>query len=175
MCGYTIYYKTRKKVSKEEVAECVEAIKEIIEENKEIVVIDYPDEVNKYNINFNGFGDEGHETFCFDSNYKEDIREEIIDNLEDVKQKDSGVIFNGELGFCFCKTARKKYDKVCKLALIKIQEITNNKFEISCDDGYSYEKTGIYKTKYSKDVGSRGEFVTNNLNDLAKDYDWGEE
>ena len=46
--------------------------------------------------------------------------------------------------FQFSKTARKKYDKAVKIALIELQKTTNNAYDITCDDGFEYKSTGIY-------------------------------
>jgi len=181
--GYTIYWETKegKKITKEEVVKCVEAIRDLIKEYKKIVKIDFKQKEanNKYNINFNGIGNDEHETFAFYSNYKDDVKEEIIEALENKNKTEYHTIINGVLKFCCCKTARKPYDKVVKLALMKIQEITNNKFKVTCDDGYWYEKDGVYKSNYiqpnnpnteGKEV--RGHKITDNLDDLSFSYDW---
>lgn len=134
--GYTIYYKTKPKVkiTKKEVIECVKRIKGLIDEN-DLVEVEFPDAVDKYNINFNGIGEDSHETFVFYSDYKENKFEEdkqkVIDKL--TEQKSFHEIINGKLKFCFCKTARKPYDRVVKQALMIIQNVTNHKLLLSCD------------------------------------------
>ena len=45
--------------------------------------------------------------------------------------------------FEFTKTARKKYDRAVKVALLKLQEITINAYDISCDDGFKYTRRGL--------------------------------
>lgn len=135
--GYTIYYKTKPnlRITKKEVVECVKRIKDLITEN-DLVEVQFPDAVDKYNINFNGIGDDSHETFCFYSDYKdskfEEEKQRVIDKLTEQKSY-SGDIINGKLEFCFCKTARKPYDKVVKQALMIIQEVTSHKLVVSCD------------------------------------------
>ena len=42
--------------------------------------------------------------------------------------------------FGFCKTARKPYDKAVKLALIEAQRLSDNAWDITCDEGGAYTK-----------------------------------
>jgi len=140
-----------KRISKEEVEKCVKAIRKLIIKNKDIVKIEFDDKYcnDKYNINFNGYGKDAHETFIFYSMYKENIAEEIIDSLEN---KENAYISNiisasGVFERNNMITNRKPYDKVVKQALMKCQEVTNNKFKITCDDGFIYFKDKIKKGK----------------------------
>jgi len=92
----------------------------------------------------------------------------VLEALDSVRELNNDYIsLNGELKGAFCKTARKAYDYVVKLCLIKIQEITNNAFEITCDDGYSYYKEGL-KTKNESSKGK--DFIR--LEDTRDKYDW---
>ena len=147
--GYTIYWNTKKgkSITKEETEKCVEAIKQIIEKHKDIVEIEFigKAELNKWNINFNGIGDDAHETFCFYSYYNESPSEMIMKAFEDREFNEDFISLSGKLGRTFCKTARNPYDEVVKECLIKIQEITNDKFDIICDDNFVYTKKGAKK------------------------------
>lgn len=167
--GYTIYYKTREGeiVTKEEVRKCVEEIKKLVEENKDIIDYEFPEAVDKYNVNFNGVNEEG-ETFCFYSDYKDNRKEEILDKIENKEFNPNGLV-RGKLDFNCCKTHRNGYDRFVKTALMKIQEITNNKFEVTCDDNYIYEKDGIYE---EGGEGKKGEFIARNLDGLDYKYYW---
>jgi hypothetical protein len=147
--GYTLSWNTKKgkSITKEETEKCVEAIKQIIEKHKDIVEIEFigKSELNKWNINFNGIGDDAHETFCFYSYYDKSSAEMIMGVFEDREFNEDYISPSGKLGRTFCKTARKPYDEVIKECFIKIQEITNNKFDINCDDGFVYTKKGVKK------------------------------
>ena len=138
MTTQTIYWKTKKgkQLTKEEVAECVTAIGEIIKEHKDIVKIEFKGkaELNKWNINFNGIGENGHETFCFYSYFNENPAEMVIEALDNKRFNDDYISMNGELGGAYCKTADKPYHLVVKLALDRVQEITGNAFEITCEE-----------------------------------------
>ncbi|KKN51134.1 hypothetical protein LCGC14_0625980 [marine sediment metagenome] len=71
-------------------------------------------------IRFNGIGEDGHETFYFETPPKEEKHQQFKD----------GFLFN------FCKTARKPYDiVVCKLLLILKAELQDN-MRLS-SDGFS--------------------------------------
>jgi len=172
--GYSIYWATKKgrQLTKEEVEKCVNAIKQIVQEHKDIVKIEFKGkaELNKWNINFNGYDDDGHETFCFYSYYNENPAEMVLEALDSDREFNGDYIsLNGELRGAFCKTARKQYDYVVKLCLIKVQEITDNAFEITCDDGWEYVKEGV-KSKENK-----GKVIFHKLEDTADKYDWGKE
>jgi len=149
--GYGILYKTKEGrfLTREEVGACVEAIREIITKNKEIVKVDFKDKEsnNKYNINFNGYGKEAHETFALYSKYKENPAEEIIEALDDEKSEDYNDVITarGVLKRAKTATSRCPYDKIVKQALMKCQEITNNGFDVFCDDDYHYYKDKIVK------------------------------
>jgi hypothetical protein len=55
--------------------------------------------------------------------------------------------FSGEMLSCaeynFCKTARKKYDLAVKMALIEAQRLSDNAWDITCDEGGKYDKDTI--------------------------------
>lgn len=98
--SYTHYYKRPQwtKDDKEGYNKALPFVKEIIEEHKDILALEYNEPAKKpvatqKEIRFNGIGvDDGHETFYF-SNSKRD--------------------------FSFCKTARKPYDlPVCKILMV---------------------------------------------------------
>ena len=171
--GYTIYYKTRKNkyLTKEEVAECVSAIRQIIQKHSKIVHIEFKGkaEDNKWNINFNGYEDDGHETFCFYSYYNENPAEMVLEALDSQREFNGDYIsLNGELRGAFCKTARKQYDYVVKLCLIKVQEITDNAFEITCDDNLEYTKEGVRDKLHNN-------CLIFPLKKFGDKYDWGKE
>lgn len=135
--GYTIYVKSKIKISKNEAVKIVEMIKELVNQNKDIIDFEFKDD--KYNIAFNGLEDEAHETFTFYTDFADSNQEKIVNALNETENTDtSGEFKNGWLDFNFCKTARKPYDKFVKMALMKIQEITGNKLDVSCDDGLHY-------------------------------------
>jgi len=46
--------------------------------------------------------------------------------------------------FEFMKTARQPYDFAVKKALIEVQKASNNGYKITCDDGFSYTKDGLF-------------------------------
>lgn len=142
----TLVLEENKRITREEVAKCVKAIRKLIDKNKDIVKIEFTNKESndKYNINFNGYGKNAHETFIFYSNYKENIAEEIIDSLEDNENNNGNIITaNGVLKRLYLVTNRKPYAKIVKQAFMKLQEITNNKFDIYCDSGYMYYKDKI--------------------------------
>ena len=45
--------------------------------------------------------------------------------------------------FNFMKTARTPYDYAVKKAFLKIQKLSNNVFEVTCDDGFKYTSEGL--------------------------------
>ena len=49
----------------------------------------------------------------------------------------------GRSEFNFCKTARKKYDLAVKMALIEAQRLSDNAWDITCDEGGKYDKDTI--------------------------------
>ena len=175
MGGYAITYSTKegRELSREEVEACVKAIKEIVLANQKVVQIEFKDRkcCNRYNINFNGKGKNAHETFVFYSKFKVNPAEEIIEALDD-KHKDLWEVITarGRLVRCTTATARQKYDKIVKQALMKCQEITDNAFNITCDDGFDYFKDKIVL----KTDSNKKEFKT--LEELRKSkltkYEW---
>jgi len=153
--GYGITFKTKEGrfLSREEVEACVEAIRAIINRNKETVKEEFKNEQsnNKYNINFNGYRKDAHETFAFYNKFKDNPAEELIEALDDETSQDYDAVITarGILKRAHLFTNRKRYDKIVKQALMKCQEITNNGFDIICDDGYNY-----YKNKIIKKIGA---------------------
>jgi hypothetical protein len=55
----------------------------------------------------------------------------------------------GTAEFEFCKTARKLYDLAVKKALVEAQRLSDNAWEITCDDGGHYTKDTVLRV--SKD------------------------
>lgn len=44
----------------------------------------------------------------------------------------------GRHGVGFCKTERKRYDLAVKMALVEAQRLSDNAWEVVCDDGCTY-------------------------------------
>jgi len=124
--GYTHYWRLKK--GKYYLTEkCLEDIKEVIEEHKDI--IQYEDDDNRKpiakinEIRFNGIGKDGHETFSITVPPKEDK----------ISKFQNGFMFN------FCKTARKDYDiVVCKILLI-LKAHLKGKMILGSDGFSNYE------------------------------------
>lgn len=59
--------------------------------------------------------------------------------------------------FNFLKTARIPYDYAVKRALIDVQGASNNGYNITCDDGFSYDSDGVHVdgSAYSDNYKSR--------------------
>ncbi len=122
--GYTHYWELKKdspKLSKG----CMEDINKVMKEYKNIIQYEEDNKkkpiITNTLIRFNGIGEDGHETFYFETPPKED--------------KHSGFRKDG-FQFNFCKTARKPYDiVVCKLLLILKAELQDN-MKLS-SDGFS--------------------------------------
>jgi len=169
-----------KRISREEVAKCVSAIRKLIAKNKGIVKIEFENKESndKYNINFNGCGKKAHETFIFYSQYKESVAEEIVDSLEDKENKCNDNIISARGVFIKNNilTNRKPYDKVVKQAYMKCQAITNDKFDIECDDDLKYFKDKIIKTQGAVDYIKKGkkDITYKTLGETGKlnKYDW---
>ena len=169
-----------RRITREQVRACVLAIQEIIKKHPKVVQVEFKDKLslNNYNINFNGVGKKNqHETFIFYSSFKENIAEEIVDALDEKHQKYREVITaNGYLEMCEVKTARKKYDKIVKEVLMKCQEITNDAFDIICDDGFKYTKNGIVVRQGAVDYIEKGRKIITykTLDEISKlkKYDW---
>ena len=58
-----------------------------------------------------------------------------------------------ESEFQFCKTARKLYDSAVKEALIEAQKLSDNAWEVTCDDG------GVYLKDTILELGKDGTWV----------------
>jgi len=77
-----------------------------------------------------------------------EIKKLGLDNIKPEKKDEFfHESFSGEMlgndRFGFCKTARKKYDKAVKSALIKAQKLSGNAWNVHCDDGCVYTKEGV--------------------------------
>lgn len=110
--GYTVYWYYRKKPTSSQRTSIVSYIKSLLAKYPNVIKVQFPNEVNSQETNFNGIGEDQYETFTF---YKSDTNK-------------------SEDGFNFCKTAEKPYDRQVKLALIYMKKILGNGIEIS-DDG----------------------------------------
>ena len=179
--GYGIRFCTRenRRLTRGQICACVLAIKETIKKYPKVVQVEFNDKrsYNNYNINFNGVGKNQHETFIFYSNFKENPAEEIVDALSDKQETFREVISaSGWLEMCEVKTARKKYDKIVKEVLMKCQEITNDAFDIICDDGFKYTKNGIVVRQGAVDYIEKGRKIITykTLDEISKlkKYDW---
>jgi hypothetical protein len=78
-----------------------------------------PPEVTAARIRFNGVGDLGHETFCFD--------------VADAYRTDSG------RPFAFCKTNQKPYDAVVMRVLIVLKVFLKEAIRVTSDGGFAEE------------------------------------
>jgi len=180
--GYGITFNTKEGrfLTREEVEACVEAIQETINENKEIVKVEFKNKesYNKHNINFNGYKKDAHETFAFYSKFKDNPAEEIIEALDDKtnKEYDDVVSARGILKRAHLFTNRKPYDKIVKQTLIKCQKITNNGFDIVCDDGCNYYKNKIIQKQGAVDYIKKGKktITYKTLDEVGKinKYSW---
>jgi len=180
--GISYFTKDKRKLTREEVENCVIAIRAIIEQHPKAVQIEFKDKKsnNKYNINFNGLGKDAHETFVFYSKFKENPAEEIVEALEEGNKPTERDVISarGILECCQIRTAKKKYDKIVKLALIKCQEVTNDAFDIRCDDNLVYTQTKIFDASNNeltaKEIKNKTPYVFNTLEEVRKQhkYDW---
>ena len=160
--GYAITYNTKEGrfLTREEVNACVIAIQEIINKNSKVVHVEFKNKesYNKYNINFNGYKKDAHETFTFYSRFKDNPAEEIIEALDDKTSVNYNNIITarGVLKNERIHTNRLYYDKIVKEALMKCQEITNNGFNVRCNDNYNYYKDKILKKQGVSDFIKQG-------------------
>lgn len=128
-----------------EAKSCVAAIRKLCARWPEVVAIDVPDwrHNNVCNVNFNGLGDDAHETFTFYTRYldEDEVPQAVAEALgADPPRAWTKHILTpeGVLEFNCCKTARKPYDRLVKQALLDIQRITGGKLVLS-DDGENAE------------------------------------
>lgn len=137
--GYTHYWELSKD-SKALSKQCLEDVKKVIEQHKKI--IQFEDDNNKEPIvtntaiRFNGIGENGHETFYFETPPKED----------EYRKFREGVLFS------FCKTAKKPYDiVVCKLLLILKADLQKN-MKLSSDgfSNYTCSFDGVWSEAIEK-------------------------
>ena len=180
--GYGITFKTKEGrfLTREEVKSCVEAIQGIINQNKEIIKVEFKNKesYNKYNINFNGYNKDAHETFAFYSKFKDNPAEEIIEALDDEKSRDYDEVITarGILKRSNMLTSRKPYDKIVKQALMRCQQITNNGFDIVCDDNYTYYKNRITQKQGAVEYIKKGKktITYKTLDEVGKinKYSW---
>lgn len=128
--GYTHYYYQKKSFSNSEWANIQNSVKQIVNycnKNKIKLVYEYnadtPPEVNGSAIRFNGFQDEGHETFV----------------LEKKMPKPEPWQSNQNEYFCFCKTARKSYDLAVGLVLLTASDLSEGVISVSSDGDWNSE------------------------------------
>ena len=110
--GYTHYYKRQRELTDEETNDIMRDVRAVLTKNT--VPLGGWDgtgevELNDDTVRLNGVGEEGHETYRFP----------------------------GDLGFDFCKTARKPYDVVVTAILICIADQTDA-IDVS-SDGWAEE------------------------------------
>ena len=139
--GYTIYWRTASGavLAQDEAKACVAAIRGLMGECADVVQSEFTsaDADSTYNINFNGIGGGAHETFTFYTAFvaPSEVPRAVADALTWPREPADHILTpEGHLAFNFCKTAAKPYDRVVKLALMKIQEVTGGKLVLS-DDG----------------------------------------
>ena len=108
--GYTHYWTIKNAISQNSWDKIIDEVKPILEANKDIIRLEYdasePAICDANCIRFNGIEDDGHETFQLRLH---------------------------RVGFNFCKTARKPYDKVVVEVLKKVKEIVPNWITLSSD------------------------------------------
>jgi len=98
-----------------------------------------PPEVNSEHIRFNGWQDEGHETFM--------VTREVPDAPSWSPDSDES--------FDFCKTARKPYDVAVCLVLLSMTRHAPKSFRISSDGDWDVEWSEarkIYKDMFGVEV-----------------------
>jgi len=111
--GYTHYWKTKEPITRIQWDELTAVVKNAVRRSNTTVVYEYmlPNYlplITPYEIQFNGPGDQGHETFLLQKAFK---RNE----------------------FAFCKTARKPYDVVVTAVLCLAHTIAPDTWEITSD------------------------------------------
>lgn len=115
--GYTHYFETNKNPKPISLDELKKKVDNVLNEHKNIIRFECDEakpalcEVKdgEILIRFNGIGDDGHETFYFDSR---------------------------EVGFNFCKTARKPYDVVVCKVLLYLKQYFGDAIDVR-SDGFS--------------------------------------
>jgi hypothetical protein len=125
-----IYWNRKKDITSSEIKEIVVQIRALVEKNKDVVEIEWPEPKfnDEFNINFNGLGKQAHETFAFYNDQNSDPIQELQKNIEG--QNDEEMRNFRKTTFNFCKTAGKPYEKVVKEALVIMQKVTKNRFDI---------------------------------------------
>ena len=126
----------------------MEDVKEVMEKHKDLIQYEEDDNkdpiVTDTLIRFNGIGQDGCETFYFETPPKED----------EINKFRNGFLFS------FCKTARQPYDiVVCKLLLILKAELQDNMklrsdgfCEMSFDGGWNNALEDIKQMGYKIDA-----------------------
>jgi hypothetical protein len=119
--GYTHYWKIPKTVPNGDWHDIVRDVAKIIEATNIPLALEYDEpekkpEISPWCIQFNGVGDDGHETFLI----KPDLEE-----------------------FSFCKTARKPYDTVVVAVLAYLGSVWPQYFDISSDGDPADWEDGI--------------------------------
>ena len=136
--GYTVHYESKRLLSRKEVTLVVKEIREIVEENTDLVHLEGHND--QENVAFNGNGEAGYETFVFRPQRRENSF--VLDPT-------------------FCKTCRKEYDRLVKEAIFVMQKVTNNSFNACCDDGISYfyglPSPFLYPSTEQLKIGCRSE------------------
>jgi hypothetical protein len=135
--GYTHYYYQKKSFSTSEWTDIQNAVKQIVSycnKNKIKLVYEYnldsAPEVNGSVVRFNGYQDEGHETFV----------------LEKKMPKPEPWQSNQNEYFCFCKTARKPYDLAVGLVLLAMTNLSDGVVSVSSDGDWDSEWQAIRST-----------------------------
>ena len=120
--GYTHYWENRTQVIP---SQALTIIKEITDRAYHDGLIQYegnvaqPPLVNECQVRFNGVGDEGCETFLFDTN-------------DDYRTSEGRP-------FACCKTRERPYDQIVMQVLIVLKHFLNNEFKISSDGDFELE------------------------------------
>ena len=114
--GYTVYWKNKKRLSSTKLI----AVKKAVMKTFRLEL--KKDDLLKKWDDWNKAWTKGRCPYELDKYFHEGFTASMIGNRD----------------FEFCKTARKPYDGAIKKALIKLQKLTNNAYDISCDDGGKY-------------------------------------
>lgn len=144
--GYTHYYYQKKSIPQkkwEKIAVDCMKVFEFCEDNGIKIVYEYDNdvqsEVSDTKIRFNGFGNEGHETFSI----WKDKPEESVNTL------------GTDEYFSFCKTARKPYDLAVGLVLLVVKKHSPNSIRVASDGDWDEDWSEIrraYKILFEEDA-----------------------
>jgi hypothetical protein len=144
--GYTTYWRRSKGFTVEQWQKiCLETfqIMDHCAEKKIDLVWEYdvtkPPEVSPDLIRFNGWKDEGHETFL------------VTREMPEIPGYDPGA----KESFDFCKTARKPYDLAVCLALLSMKRHAPKSVKVSSDgdwDGEWTEARNVYRRLFGVEV-----------------------